>query len=43
MRIDPHHKIHRIESGHQMRAVKGIVVQKKVNSNIESFASVLRC
>ncbi len=26
MRHDPHHSVHKINSGHQMRAVKGMVV-----------------
>ncbi len=34
MRKDPHHSIQRIDSGHQMRAVKGMVVQKKVETNL---------
>jgi hypothetical protein len=43
MRIDHHHKIHKCEYGHQMRAINGIRVEKKKGSIIEYYASVMRC
>ena len=44
MRSKSHHTIHEINSGHQMRAIKGIVAQKKnKDSVVENYASVLRC
>jgi hypothetical protein len=43
MRLESHHSIHQIHSGHQMRAVKGIVVQKKTKDSVIKYASVLRC
>jgi hypothetical protein len=43
MRLDPHHTVHSIKSGHQMRAVKGMVVEKKIGTATEYYASVIRC
>jgi hypothetical protein len=43
MRVDQHHKIHKCEYGHQMRAISGIRVEKKKDSTIKYYASVKRC
>jgi len=43
MRLDEHHKIHKCEYGHQMRAVSGIRIEKKKGVTVEHYASVKRC
>jgi hypothetical protein len=42
MKDDPTH-IHKCNSGHGIRAISGIRVEKKRDDNVQLFASVQRC
>ncbi len=43
MRQDEHHRIHKCNYGHQMRAISGVRVEKKKGGVVEYYASVKRC